>query len=104
MAHPTADDIREAIKSAETGDWIDPEDVPNCWECILYSPDGKRAGEGHALTPDKAMGLAWLHAWAPDALSEAYVEDGSVPLTVPDGWRFELTQRQSAPMGAIQQH
>jgi hypothetical protein len=91
MARPTADDIREAIKSAETGDWIDPSEQPNCWECILYNPDGQPAGNGHAHTPGKAMGLAWLHFWVPDALVEAYVAPDSVPFTIPDGWRFELT-------------
>jgi hypothetical protein len=91
MARPTADDILEAIKSAETGDWIDPSEQPNCWECILYAPDGRRVGNGHAHTPEKAMALAWLHVWAPDALVEAYVEPGMVPLSVEDGWRFELT-------------
>jgi hypothetical protein len=38
-----------------------------------------------------ATALAWLHAWAPDALVEAYVEPGSVPFEIPVGWRFELT-------------
>jgi hypothetical protein len=91
MARPTADDILEAIDSAETGDWIDPSEQPACWECILYNPDGQRAGDGHPHTPGTAMALAWLHVWAPDALIDAYVEPGSVPFTIPEGWRFELT-------------
>jgi hypothetical protein len=36
------------------------------------------------------MGLAWLCKWAPDALCKQYIEPGSVPFDVPDGWRFEL--------------
>jgi len=37
------------------------------------------------------MAMAWLHLWAPDALVAAYVDLDSIPLAVPDGWRFELT-------------
>ena len=41
--------------------------------------------------PVQAMAMAWLHYWAPDALIDAYVEQGSVPFEVPDGFHFELT-------------
>jgi hypothetical protein len=43
------------------------------------------------------MALAWLHYWAPDALIEGYVEPGSVPLDIPDGWRFRLTREVDHP-------
>jgi hypothetical protein len=88
---PTPADIAVAIAKAESGDWIDPTDVAFRWSCELYSPDGKRSGDGDAHTPQEAMALAWLSAWAPDALLRGYVEVGSVPYDVPDGWRFELT-------------
>jgi hypothetical protein len=87
---PTPADILVAIGKAELGDWIDPSEAPINWECNLYSPEGY-SYNGHADTPGMAMALAWLHAWAPDALINAHVEPGSVPFEVPDGWRFELT-------------
>jgi len=89
---PTADDIRCAILAAERGLWIDPSEHPNeYWDCKLYDPTGQRAGEGQAFSAGEAMGLAWLHAHAPDALTEREVEPGSVPFKIADGWRFELT-------------
>jgi hypothetical protein len=91
ITRPTAEDIRAAIRAAETGNWIDPTDVPNNWECIVYDVDGKRVGDGNALTPGMAMGLAWLCVEAPDALMNAYVEPGSVAFNIPEGFRFELT-------------
>jgi hypothetical protein len=87
---PTPADIMVAIAKAELGDWIDPSEVPLNWACDLFSPEGHRFN-GNADTPGIAMALAWLHAWAPDALINAYVEPGSVPFEIPDGWRFELT-------------
>lgn len=84
-------DILIAIGKAEAGDWIDPTDEPINWFCKLYDPDGQCVGDGSARTPTVAMALAWLCAWAPDALIDAYVKIGSVPFDVPDGWRFELT-------------
>ena len=76
------------------GDWIDPVDVAFRWSCVLYDPEGERAGDGDAHTPQEAMALAWLCAWAPDALINHYVnhyvQPGSVPYDMPDGWRFEL--------------
>jgi hypothetical protein len=39
-----------------------------------------------------AMAMAWVGAFAPDGIVNAYVELGTVPYNVPDdGWRFELT-------------
>jgi len=87
---PTEADILTAITKAETGDCIDPMEVPINWECKLYSPEN-HVFDGHAHTAPEAMALAWLHAWAPDALTNRYVEPGTVPLEVPAGWRFELT-------------
>jgi hypothetical protein len=91
---PTAADIMVAIAKAEAGDWIDPFYQPIHWYAELYPPpDIKREypydGCGH--TAAEAMAMAWLHAWAPDALIEGYVEEASVPFEIPDGWRFELT-------------
>ena len=88
---PTCDDILTAIRKAETRDWVDPSEVPGTWECKLFDATGQRCGDGNAFTPGEAMGLAWLCAWAPDALIDAYVEPDSVPLDIPDGYRFELT-------------
>ena len=88
---PTRADILTAISKAQTGDWLDPCEKPAQWTCTLYNPEGKRVGNGNARTAKVAMGLAWLCAWAPDALIEAYVEPNTIPLDVPDGWRFELT-------------
>jgi hypothetical protein len=88
MAQPTADYILEAIDSADS---IDPDAQPACWECILYSTDGQRAGDGHAFTVSKAIALAWLKVWNPDALSGVRRIPDLVPFIIPPGWRFELT-------------
>ena len=88
---PTPADIAHAIELAEQGDWIDPSEVPINWLCELYDPEGKCVGNGNGRTASEAMGLAWLHGQAPDALTDAYVKSGSVPLEILDGWRFELT-------------
>jgi hypothetical protein len=90
ITRPTPEDILAAIRAAETGNWIDPTDVPNNWECVVYDAAGQRIGDGNALTPGMAMGLAWLCVEAPDALINAYVEPGSVAFDVPEGFRFEL--------------
>ena len=91
MSKPTPADIIVAIAKAESGDWINPSDEPINWFCELYDPDGKPAGNGSAHTAAQAMAMAWLCAWAPDALITAYVELGSVPFEIPDGWDFKLT-------------
>jgi hypothetical protein len=91
MSKPTPADILVAIGNAESGDWIDPSAEPVNWLCELYAPDGSNAGNGNAHTAAQAMAMAWLSWWAPDALINAYVEPGSVPFDVPDGWRFKLT-------------
>ena len=90
---PTANDIERAIKASETGDWIDTgvEDADLYWRCVAYDPEGDRHCDGVATTPEMAAALAWVGGWAPDALHEAHVPPGSVPLAVPEGWRFELT-------------
>jgi hypothetical protein len=88
---PTRADIDYAIELAEQGGWIDPSEVPINWLCELYDPEGECVGNGNGHTAGEAMGLAWLHVHAPDALTDAYVEPGSVPLDIPPGWRFELT-------------
>jgi len=98
---PTAADILIAIGKAEGGGWIDPTDAPFRWSCELYDPAGKRVGDGDAHTPQEAMALAWLCAWAPDALLNAHVEVGPVPFKVPDGWRFELTPPFAAAIDEI---
>jgi hypothetical protein len=87
---PTPADILIAIAKAELGDWIDPSELPLNWSCELYSPEG-HVFNGNAHTAPEAMALAWLHAWAPDALINGYVEPGTVPFEIPFGWRFELT-------------
>jgi hypothetical protein len=87
---PSPADILVAIAKAEAGDWFDPLDKPINYFCELYAPDGRCAGNGSAHTAAQAMGMAWLHVWAPDALIDAYVEPGSVPFDIPPGWRFEL--------------
>jgi hypothetical protein len=86
---PTPADI--AIAKAELGDWIDSPVEPVNWLCDLYDPEGKHAGDGTGHTAREATALAWLCAHAPDALIDRYVEPGTVPYDVPDGWRFELT-------------
>ena len=88
---PTPADILTAIELAERGGWIDPPEVPIRWSCELYDSDGRPVGNGDGHAPGEAMALAWLHVWAPNALIDERVEPGSVPLDVPDGWRFELT-------------
>ena len=100
---PTAADILIAIGKAEGGGWIDPTDAPFRWSCELYDPAGKRVGDGDAHTPQGAMALAWLCAWAPDALGNAHVEVGSVPFSIPDGWRFELAPPFAAATDEIAQ-
>jgi hypothetical protein len=94
MMKPTAADIIIAIAKAELGDWIDPSEQPICWACELHPPPDSGIGgtyNGHAHTAAQAMAMAWLHAWAPDALIAAHVELGSVPFDIPKGWTFELT-------------
>ena len=88
---PTAADIAIVIGKIEAGDWLDPSEEPISWSCILYDPEGERAGDGDAHTAREAMALAWVHAHAPDALIINHVAPGEVPYDVPDGWRFELT-------------
>lgn len=87
---PTPADIIMAIAKAELGDWIDPTDAPINWFCELHSPEGN-SYNGSAHTAAEAMAFAWLRAWAPDALIDAYVEPGTVLYEIPAGWRFELT-------------
>jgi hypothetical protein len=88
---PTPTDIMTAIAKAEAGDWIDPLHQPIYWYAELRDPDGRWFWNGCGHTPAEAMALAWLHYWAPDALIDAYVEVGSVPFEIPDGWQFKLT-------------
>jgi len=45
----------------------------------------------NAHTPNEAMALAWIACCSPDALINGYVEPGSVPYEVPEGYCFELT-------------
>jgi hypothetical protein len=59
---PTAADIVIAIGKIEAGDWLDPSEEPISWSCVLYDPEGKRAGDGDAHTAREAMALAWVHA------------------------------------------
>ena len=89
---PTATDIVDAIGVIERDEWIDTGiyRAEAYWQCELYRPDDRRIGDGVADTPGLAMALAWLCYWSPDALIEGEVAD-DVPLTVPEGWRFELT-------------
>jgi hypothetical protein len=89
LSKPTPADIMIAIGKAETGDY--PVDEPIHWFCVLYTPDGKYAGSGAGYTAAQAMAMAWLDVWAPDALIDSYVELGSVPFEVPDGWDFKLS-------------
>jgi hypothetical protein len=79
-----------AIAKAELGEWLNPPDSPIRWSCELYDPEGKHVGDGDAPTASGAMALAWLCAWAPDALINRRIEPGQVPYDGPDGWRFEL--------------
>src|SRR5262245_7930370 len=91
---PSPSDIDHAVQLAEQGGWIDPseEQHSDCWECLLYDPDGKRVGDGHAHDPKEAMALAWLNVNAPDALMDRRVKPGSVPYIIPPGWRFEVAR------------
>lgn len=97
---PTPADILAAIGHAEAGDWIDPSKEPVCWCCVLDGPDGRRWGDGIAHTAAQAMAMAWLCAWAPGALCDGEVEEGSVPLDVPEeeGWEFELTPPEQSDL------
>ena len=88
---PAAADILIALAKAEAGDWIDPLREPIHWYAELRDPDGNQFWNGCGHTAAQAMAMAWLHYWAPDALIDAYVEQGSVPFEVPDGFHFELT-------------
>ena len=72
-------------------DWIDPLETPLNWSCTLYNSEGFEIGNGNAHTPREAMALAWIACCSPDALIDGYVEPGSVPYEVPEGYRFELT-------------
>ena len=88
---PSRADIRRAIAMAEDDTWVHyPDEDPTCWGCYLVEPDGVRCCNGHGYTAADAMALAWLHRWASEALTQACVEEGTVPLEVPDGYRFEL--------------
>ena len=41
---PTAADIAIVIGKIEAGDWLDPSEEPISWSCVLYDPEGERAG------------------------------------------------------------
>jgi hypothetical protein len=90
-AAPSPADIAVAIGKVAAGDWIDPLDAPLNWLCLLYDPEGFEIADGNAHTPREAMALAWIACCSPDALIDGYVEPGSVPYEVPEGYRFELT-------------
>jgi hypothetical protein len=92
LSKPTSADIKIAIDKAVTGDWIDPDRIERYWYAELRDPDGIWFWNGCADTAAEAMALAWLHCWAPDALIDGYVEPESVPLEIPDGWLFRLTE------------
>jgi hypothetical protein len=96
---PMPADIVIAIAKAQLGDWIDPSETLMNWSCDLYDPAGERVGDGNGHTRQEAMALAWLCDWAPHALINAYVEPGSVPYDVPNGWRFELTPPWKSKQG-----
>jgi hypothetical protein len=88
---PTADDIKLAIANIQAHNWIDTLFVPFYWDCVMYDPQGQKAGEGCAHCASQAMAGAWLHLQAPDALIDCAIEDCDVELDVPNGWRFECT-------------
>jgi hypothetical protein len=90
---PTATDIVDAIGIIERDEWIDTGiyHLQTCWSAEVYMPDGRCVGNGSADTPGLAMAMAWICYWDNDALCRGEVEEEYVPLTVPDGWRFELT-------------
>ena len=37
---PSPADVDLAINQAKHGEWIDPTDEPDCWECLLAKPTG----------------------------------------------------------------
>jgi hypothetical protein len=61
--------------------------VPLSWLCELYDSAGQRISDGNGHTAAEAMALAWIAAWAPDALIDGRVEPGAVP--------FELAKKAS---------
>ena len=90
-AAPSPADIAVAIGKVAAGDCIDPTDTPLNWLCLLYDSEGFEIANGNAYTRPEAMALAWIACCSLDALIDGYVEPGSVPYEVPDGYRFELT-------------
>ena len=70
-AKPSPEDIKRAIRQAETGDWIDPLEEIISSDCVLTDSRGRRICDGRAHSAVEAMALAWLGAWAPDALINA---------------------------------
>jgi hypothetical protein len=90
-AAPSPADIAVAIGKVQADDWIDPLETPLNWLCLLYDSEGFEIANGNAHTPREAMALAWIACCSPDALIDGYVEPGSVPYEVPEGYRFELT-------------
>lgn len=91
MSEPTAVDILVALAKVAAGDWIDPLAEPIHWCAEVRDPDGRVFWNGCGHTAGQAMAMAWIHYHAPDALIDTYVEEGSVPFDVSDGFRFELT-------------
>jgi hypothetical protein len=88
---PSSAELLVAIGKVAAGDWIDPATAPIHWDCQLYDSNDYWAGEGCGHTAAEAMALAWLHAWAPDALIKGRAEPGEVQFEIPDTWRFDLT-------------
>jgi hypothetical protein len=96
---PTAADIIVACGKIAADDWLDPADAPPHWLCVVYDEKGARTCAGEAHEAAEAMALAWIGAWDNDALVRGHVDLGAVPMTVPDGWRFELTENYKYEAG-----
>src|SRR3954451_24894059 len=97
---PTPADIQAAIVAAENVSWIDPQKQPISWFCELTDPKGERWSDGCGHTAAEAMAMAWLGVWAPDAL-DGYVEPGTVPLHIPNGFVFKLTPPWRADLSSL---
>jgi hypothetical protein len=93
-SRPTASEIRAVIDELEDGGLYEPGVI--FWSCWLHDPEGRPRSSGQAESAGAAMAMAWINYWAPDGLIDIDFDDSNgvfdeVPLTVPVGWRFELT-------------
>lgn len=90
MNHPTPTDIAAVVNDVARGNVFDPAEHAQFWDCRIYNGD-RSFGEGQGSSAGEAMAYAWIHAHAPDGLSNPEFLEDVPPAVAAEGWRFELT-------------